>query len=106
MSIVEVINSVQQIVVGALFFVNSYALGVIWENDSTICLFYYHSKDEHGNLSSSGPAILPKFDRLHVLQSYIKSVYYSCYPLTLYFQVQFIKVDCTASTKNAFINMP
>ena len=101
LSIVENRNSVRQIGTGALLFVNNYVLGLILGNDSTIYLSDSHSKDGHGNLSSSGTAVLLKFDTLHSLQSYIKSVYYSCYPLTLYFQVQFIKVDCTASTKNA-----
>ena len=46
-------------------------------------------------------AVLLKFDTLHLLQSYIKSVYDNNNSLTLYFQVQFIKVGCTASTENA-----
>ena len=29
-----------------------------------------------------------------------RSVYYNAFPLTLYFQVQFIKVHCTANVKN------
>ena len=99
--IVEIRNSVRQIGAGVLLFVNNYILGLIWVNHSTIYLFDSHSKDENGNLSSSGAAVLLKCDTLHLLQSYIKSVYYNNYALTLYFQVQFIKVDYTASTKNA-----
>ena len=101
LSIVETRNSVRQTGAGALLLVNNYVLSLIWGNDLTIHLFDSHHKDEHGNLSSSDIAVLLRFDTLHSLQSYIKSVCYSCYPLTLYFQVQFIKVNCTASTKNA-----
>ena len=86
LSTVEIRNSIQQIGTGALLFVNNYVLGLSWGNDSTIYLFDSHSKDEHGNLSSSGTAVLLKFDILHSLQSYIKSVYYSCYRLNLYFK--------------------
>ena len=82
LSTVEIRNSARQIGAGALLFVSNYVLGLIWGNDSTVYLFDFHSKDEHGNLWSSGTAVLLKFDTLHSLQSYIKSVYYSCYPLT------------------------
>ena len=54
-----------------------------------------------GNLSSSGTVVLLKLDILHSLESYVRSVYYITFRLTLYFQVQFIKVHCTAIAKNA-----
>ena len=38
---------------------------------------------------------------LYLLENYVKSVYYNIFPLTLYFQVQFIKFPCTATAKNA-----
>ena len=38
-------------------------------------LFDSHSKDEYGNLLSSGTAVILKFDSLNLLKSYIRSVY-------------------------------
>ena len=73
---------------------------MIWGNDSTY-IFDSNSKDENGNLSSSGTAVLLKFDSLYSLENYIQSVWYNAYPWTLYFQVQFIKVHCTVNAKNA-----
>ena len=60
-----------------------------------------HSKDENDNLSSSGTAVLLKFDSLYSLENYIWPVYYNPDSWTLYFQVQFIKVHCTVNAKNA-----
>ena len=58
------------------------------EHDSTIYFFDLHSKDENGNLSSFGRAVLLKFDTLHSLDIYIyiKSVYYNYYLPTLHFK--------------------
>ena len=50
LSTVEIRNSARQIGAGALLFVSNYVLGLIWGNDSTVYLFDFHSKDEHGNL--------------------------------------------------------
>ena len=100
LSIAEIVSSAQEIGTGALLIVNNYILGLIWGNDS-IYLFDSHSKDQYGNISSSGTAVLLKFDTLFSLENYIKSVYYNTYPLTLYFQVQFMKVHCTENAKNA-----
>ena len=83
-----------------LLIVSNYILGLIWGNDS-VYLFDSHSKDENGNVSSSGTAVLFKFDTLLSLKNYIRSVYYNAYPLTLYFQMQFIKVDCTVNARTA-----
>ena len=85
---------------GALLIVNNYILGLIWGNDS-IYLFDSHSKDENGDVSSFGTAVLIKFDTLRSSKNYIRSVYYNAYPLTLYFQMQFIKVDCTVNARTA-----
>ena len=71
---------------GALRIVRNYILGLIWGHDSTIFLFYLHSNDENGNLSSFGRAVLLKFDTLHSLEIYINSVYYDTYLPTLYFK--------------------
>ena len=100
LSIAEIVNSARQIGTGALLIVNNYILGLIWGNDS-IYLFDSHSKDEYGNLSSSDTAVLLKFDSLNPLESYIRLVYYNTFPLTLYFQVQFIKFHCSVNTKTA-----
>ena len=61
----------------------------------------FHSKEDNGNLSFSCRAILLKFDTLCLLENYVKSVYYNSFPLTLYFQQQFIKVFYPANAKNA-----
>ena len=41
-----------------------------------------------------------KFDTLHILGNYVRSVYYNTFPLTLCFQVQFIKLQCTSNAWN------
>ena len=56
-----------------------------------------HGKNDNGKLSSSYTAVLLKFDTLHSLESYKGSVYYSAYPIILYFQLEFIKVHCTVN---------
>ena len=94
-SISKIVNRVQWIGAASLLIVNNYILGLIWANDS-IYLFDFHSKDENGNLSSSGTAVLLKCDALYLLKNYVRSVYYNTFLLTLYFQVQFIKFHCTA----------
>ena len=65
----ETVNSVQQIGNVALLIVNNYILGLIWGNGS-IYLFD-SSKDENGNVSSSGTEVLIKFDTYHSLENYI-----------------------------------
>ena len=100
LSITEIANSAQQIGTGALLIVNNCILGLIWGNDS-IYLFDSHSKDQYGNIPSSGTTVLLKFDTLFSLENYIKSVYYNTYPLTLYFRVQLMKVHCSDNAKNA-----
>ena len=99
LSITEIVNSVQQIWTAALLIINNYILGLIWRTDSPY-LFDSHNKDENGNLSSSGKAVLLKFDTLHSFKYYITLVYYSAYPMTLYFQFQFRKVYCTVNAKS------
>ena len=54
------------------------------------------SKDENRNLSSSATS----FDALYSLENYIQ-VYFNVFSLTLNFQVQFTKVQCTVNAKNA-----
>ena len=74
LSIVEIVNSVQQIGSSVIFFVNIYILALMWENDF-IYLFDSYGKDENGSVSSSGTAALLKFDILHSLENYKISVY-------------------------------
>ena len=69
LSIAESVNSFQHIGTGALLIANNYILGLIWGIDS-IHLLDSHSKDENGNLSSSGIAVLLKFDTLHSRKLY------------------------------------
>ena len=62
LSIVETVNSFQQIESGALLIVNNYVLGLIWGIYS-IYLFDWHSIDGNGNLSSSCTAVFSQLDR-------------------------------------------
>ena len=98
-SITEIVSDCQQIGTGALLIINSYILGLLWEKQ---CFFLFdsHSKDKTGRVSATGTAVLLKFDSLQSLENYIKSVYYSNYPMTLYFQIQFLKLKCTEKTKS------
>ena len=50
-------------------------------------------------MSATGTAVLLKFDSLQSLKNYIKSVYFSNYPMTLWIQVQFLKLNYTDNTK-------
>ena len=59
-------------------------------------------------MSATGTAVLLKFDYLKynfiVLGNYIRLVYYSNFPMTLYFQVQFLKLKCTDNAKSKIKN--
>ena len=61
-------------------------------------------KDEIGRMSATGRAVLLKFDSLQSLKNYIQSVYYTNYPMTLYFQVQFLKLKCNENAKSTIKN--
>ena len=63
-----------QIGIGELLIVKNWIIGLIWRNDS-IDLFDPNSKDENGNVPSSGAAVLLKFDALTSLGNLIKPVY-------------------------------
>ena len=97
----EIVNNVQPVEAGAQVSVINYILGLIWGNDC-IYLSHSHSKDENGNLSSSGRAVFLTVDTLYLLESYLRKFCYNMFPLTLYLQVQFIKVHCTGNA-NKFI---
>ena len=51
-------------------------------------------------MSATGATVLIKLDSLQSLENYIKLVCYSNYPVTLYFQVQFLKLKCTENRKS------
>ena len=87
----------QMIATGTLLIINSYNVGFFGGN---FLLFDSCSKDEIGRMSATGTAVLLKSDSLQSLENYIKSTYYSDFPLTLYFQIQFSKLKCTESTKS------
>ena len=87
-SVTEIVSEIQQIGTGALFIINDYILGLLWRNQCFF-LFDFHSKDEIGRMSATGTSVMLKFDSLQSLENYIKSVYFSSYPVTLYFQIQF-----------------
>lgn len=72
LSVAEIVYIIEQIGTGTLLIINNYLLGLIWGSDS-MYFFDAHSKNENGNLLSSGTTV--------------QSVYYNAYPLTLYFQV-------------------
>ena len=59
----EIVNNVQPVEAGAQVSVINYILGQIWGNDC-IYLSHSHSKDENGNLSSSGRAVFLTVDTL------------------------------------------
>ena len=98
-SITKNVSDCQQIGTGALLVINNYISGLLWGNQ---CFFLFdsHSKDEIERMSATGAAVLLKFDLLQSLENYIKSVYYLNYPMSFYFQVQFLKLKCTENTKN------
>ena len=102
-SITEIVSDCQQIGTGALLIINKYILGLLWGNQ---CFFLFdsHSNDEIGRMSATGTAVLLKFDFLQSLENYTKSVYYSNYSMTLYFQVQFLKLKCTENAKSIIKN--
>ena len=104
MSTTEIVSDCQQIGTGALLIINNYILGLLWGSQCFFSLFDAHSKDEIGRMSATGTAVLLTFDSLQSLENYIKSAYYSNYPMTLEFQVQFLKIKCTKNAKSTIKN--
>ena len=98
-SVTETVSDCQQVGTGALLIINNYILGLLWGNQ---CFFLFdsHSKYEIGRMSVTGTAVLLIFVSLQSLENYIKSVYYSNYPMTLYSLVQFLKLKYTEKTKS------
>ena len=67
-------------------------------------MFNSHNKGENDNITAAGTAALLKFESLSSLENYILSVYYTNYPMTLYFQIQFNRVTCTSHARNRVRN--
>ena len=95
----EILSDCQQIGTGVLLIINNYILSLI-SGSQCFLLFDSHSKDEIERKSTAGTAVLLKFVLLQSLENYTKSVFYSNYPMTLYFQVQFFKLKCTDNAKS------
>ena len=86
---------------GALLIISGYISGRLWGKDC-VYLFDSHSKDDEGNISESGSAILMKFETLDDLEDYIKLIYYSSqHHKTLYLQMQFISIRCANNLKES-----
>ena len=79
--------------------INNYIFGLL---SGKLCLFLFdsHRKDEIERTSATGTAVFLKFDSLQALENYIISVYYSNYPMTLHFEVPFLKEKCTENKKS------
>ena len=70
------------------------------------CFYLYDSRseDEAGQSSVTAKAVVLKVEKFEVLlklENYIRIVYYSSYPATLYFQVQFVRVNYSSSIETA-----
>ena len=59
----EIISPCQFRSNGAMLFVNSFTLGIIW-NKNSFCLFDSHSRDRIGNPAIDGTTVLLKFKSL------------------------------------------
>ena len=94
-----ILSDCQQIVIVNRVIINNYILGLLW-GSHCFFLFISHRKDEIGRMSATSTSVLLKSDSLQSLENCIKSVYYSNYSMTLYFQVRFLKLKCTENAKN------
>ena len=70
-----------------------------------ISILYSHCKNENGDLSSSGTAVLLKFHTLYSQENYIRSIYYNIFPVTSYIQLQFMKVHIVLPMPKMLLNM-
>ena len=57
------------------------------------------TRGKNGNASPSGTTVLLKVDTLLSLEKCIKAIYYSNYPLTMYYQLPFAKFYCFIANK-------
>ena len=78
----------QQIGTGSLLIIKNYILGLLWVHECFF-LFESHSKDEIRRMSVTGTAVLLKLDSLQLFKNYKKLVYYSNYPMAVYFRIPF-----------------
>ena len=72
----ETIESCLNVRSGVLLIISGYILGRLWRKDCAN-LFGSYSKDDEGNISQGGSAILMKFGSLDDLQNCIKLIYYN-----------------------------
>ena len=77
------------------FFIDNWSINVEFLNNRTglirftlgkpvVFVIWPHSKDEIGIMSAVGTAVLLKFVLLQSLENFIKPIYYSNYPMSLY----------------------
>ena len=97
-SITETVSDFQQKSARALLTINDDILGLFWKNQ-VFFLFDSDKKEEIGRMPAPSTADLVNLDSLPSLEIYIKSVYYTNHPMTLYFQVHFLEQRCTEDTK-------
>ena len=58
-------------------------------------MFDSNSRDSSGNLAIDGTAILSKFVSLLYIDEYIRKTYLEKQPISVYFEIQFIRVVCS-----------
>ena len=88
-SVTDIVTSCTNIGTGALLIIRDFTLALIW-GEQCYFLFDSHSKNDEGEITPNGVAVLLKFQTLGHLEEYIKYVYYSENTETLFFQLQFI----------------
>ena len=93
-TISEIISACQFRGNGAMLFVNGFTLGIIWNNNS-FYLFDSHSRDSSGNPTIYGTSVLLKFNSISYIDEYIRKMYLEKQPISVYFQIQFIRVVCS-----------
>ena len=94
LTISEIISACQFKGNGVMLFVNGFTLGIIWNNNSCY-LFDSHSSDSSGNPVIDGTAVLLKFNSLLYIDEYIRKMYLEKQPISVYLQIQFIRVVCS-----------
>ena len=67
-------------------------------------VFDSHRKDKNGNVSAADTADLLKLESLSSLQNYIVSVFYPNYAMTLWCQIQSIRLSYTLEARNRITN--
>ena len=105
MSITENVSDCQQIGTRALLIINNYILVCFFLGGGTNAFFYLAPILKMKLEECQPQAVLLKFNLLQLFENHIKSVYYSNYPMTLYFKAQFLKLKCTENAKSTIKNV-